>query len=94
MAHCDLSFEQKEHCAHHVNKGYAITKNHVVNQILKTNDDEDEHERNFSDSLSYETILWGYRNFGNEDSQIHHFQHFNNQKQFDNENDAYEKVVN
>ena len=78
---------------HNVNKGYAITKNHVVNQILRTNDDKDEHERNFSCSLSYETTLWGYRKFGNEDPQIHHFEHFSNQKQFHNENDAYYEVV-
>ena len=66
----------------------------LVKHCLRTNDDEDEHKRNFSGNPSYQTTLWGYRNFRNEDSQIHYFQRFSNQKQFDNENDAYEKVVN
>ena len=35
----------------------------------------------------------GYRNFGNEDSQIQHFQHYGNKKYLGKEKDVYKKVV-
>lgn len=61
--------------------------------MFDDSDDEDEHQMNSSGSPSYQSTLGGYRNFGDEDSSIQHFQHFDNQKQFNNESDAYEKVV-
>lgn len=58
-----------------------------------SDDDEDEHQINFSGSPSFQGTPGGYRIFGKEDSPIQDFQHFGNQKQFDDESDAYEKVV-
>lgn len=58
-----------------------------------SDDDEDEHQMNFSGSPSLQSTLGGYRNFGDEDSPIQHFQHFGNQKQIDDESDVYENVV-
>ena len=39
------------------------------------------------------STLMGYRNFGNEDSQIQHFQNYGNQKYLGKEKDVYKKVV-
>lgn len=43
----------------------------LISHCLRTNDDEDKHERNSLNSQSYQTTL--NKNFGSEDSQIQHF---------------------
>ena len=60
---------------------------HIAGQPMfdESDDVEDEHEWGFSGSQSYQGMLREYINFGNENSQIQHFQHSGNQKQFDNE---------